>query len=335
VTVVCVTPAVVLSINASDPTGYAGTEADLRTFAAHRLHGAAVITAVGGPNEHFPLPANVVGGQLSVALAELRPVAVKLGVIGTAEIAAAVGSRLRAEELPKLVLDPIIESSGGFRRGVVGALLRLLPYAAVITPNIDEAAELVGWPVSSTADMAGAAAQLTSQGAKYVVITGGRLSGDESIDAVWTDGGVRFLHAPRLETMNVRGTGTSFSAAIAAALALGADIEEAVTSAKDYVSKALVGSRDWQVGFHDRPLDNLCISSQPAALARTPELPSAPPELPARSDAPDGPLIGKRSGVALPRDPGTTSGDVLDRRGVIPVSVRVPSQRDQKPTLRV
>jgi hydroxymethylpyrimidine/phosphomethylpyrimidine kinase len=290
-------PAVVLTINASDPTGFGGLEADLRTFSAHNLHGASVVTAVGGPSEHYPMPGNVVGGELSMVLAELKPAAVKVGVIGTAEIAGAIAGRVRSGELPNLVLDPVLDTSGGHKRGVIGAILRLMPDACVLTPNIDEAGELVGYPVITTADMAGAAGQLISRGAKYVVITGGRLAGDESIDAIWTDGGVRFLHAPRVETTNVRGTGSTFSAAIAARLGLGANILEAVMSAKNYVTTALAGSRDWQIGYHSRPLDNLMLSE----AGRLPELPPrsvfAPAERPASQSVA---AIGPRSGVPLP-----------------------------------
>jgi hydroxymethylpyrimidine/phosphomethylpyrimidine kinase len=298
-------PSVALTINASDPTGFGGLEADLRTFAAHNLHGASVVTAVGGPTEHFPMPGNVVGGELSMVLAELKPAAVKIGVMATAEIAGAIGTRVRSGELTNIVLDPVLDANGGHRRGVIGATLRLLPDVCVITPNIDEAGELVGWPVITTADMAGAAGQLISRGAKFVVITGGRLAGDESVDAIWTDGGVRFLHAPRIETTNVRGTGSTFSAAIAARLALGATMLESVTSAKSYVSAALAGSREWQVGYHHRPLDNLGLAAAPqipAMRGAEPRaaLPSRPATVQPAPDKPEGAPIGPRSGVALP-----------------------------------
>jgi hydroxymethylpyrimidine/phosphomethylpyrimidine kinase len=269
VSVIRVTPAAALSINAVDPTGFGGIAADLRTFAAHELHGASLVTAVNGVNGRYPLPVSVVALELSMTLAELRPAATKLGIVGTGEIAAAIGARIRAGELPNLVFDPVLEGSGGYRRGVVGAILRLLPYATVVTPNVDEAGELVGWPVTTTADMAGAAAQLVSRGAKYVVITGGRLSGDESIDAIWTDGGVRFLHARRAETKNVRGAGTTFSSAIAARLALGADVHEAVTSAKEYVTKAIAGSTNWQIGRHTCPVDNLGFTARQEMTVRS------------------------------------------------------------------
>jgi hydroxymethylpyrimidine kinase/phosphomethylpyrimidine kinase len=251
---------VVLTINGSDPTGYGCVQADLKTFSAHHVYGAAVVTSVDGPGSLYPLPATAVGGQLSILLAEMHPAATKIGVVGTAENAAAIASRVRAGDLPNLVLDPVFDANDGHRRGVIAAVMRLIPEASVITPNIDEAGALVGWPITTTADMAGAAAQLASRGAKYCVITGGRLAGDESIDAVWTSGGVRFLHAPRVDTGNVRGTGATFSAAIAANLALGAEPPDAVAAAKDYVGRALTGSRQWQIGYHAVPLDHMGLA---------------------------------------------------------------------------
>lgn len=241
-TVSGVMPPVVLTINCSDPTGCVGTQADLKTFAAHRVYGTSVVTGADSTSDIYPFPGTVVGGQLSLALAHGAPVACKVGAVGTAENAAAIAARARAGDLPNLVLDPVLDAAGGYRRGVVAAMLGLLPHASVVTPNVDEAAALVGWDVSSTADMAGAAAQLAARGAKYVVITGGRLSGDECVDAIWTNSGVRFLHATRIATAGARGAGATFSAAIAARLAHGMDVGDAVTSAKEYVSTVLTSS---------------------------------------------------------------------------------------------
>jgi hydroxymethylpyrimidine kinase/phosphomethylpyrimidine kinase len=257
---VFVTPPAVMTINGSDPCGFSGLQADLATFSAHRVFGTAVVTAVDGPGSLYPLPATAVGGQLSMVLAEMRPAATKIGTVGTPENAASIASRIRSGELTNIVLDPVLDANDAYRRGVIAALMRLVPLAEVITPNIDEAGALVGWPISSTADMAGAAGQLASRGAKYVVITGGRLSGSESVDAVWTSGGVRFLHATRIETTNARGTGASFSAAITANLALGAPPPDAVQASKDYVGRALSGSRDWQIAHHGVPLDHLGLA---------------------------------------------------------------------------
>jgi hydroxymethylpyrimidine kinase/phosphomethylpyrimidine kinase len=234
-----------------------------------------VVTAAGGPAEMYSLPQTSVGGQLSVALNHLKPAAVKVGMLGNAENAAAVAARARAGDLPNLVLDPILDTMIGYRRGVVAAMMRLIPFASVITPNVEEASELVGWPIATTADMAGAAAQLAAHGAKYVVITGGTLGGPESIDAVWTPGGVRFLHGPRIESPNHLGTGCAFSAAIAAQLAIGRSPADAVPAAKNYVSRALSGSKNWELGYHGGPLDYFGFTPPPMRPLAAASFPAA------------------------------------------------------------
>jgi hydroxymethylpyrimidine/phosphomethylpyrimidine kinase len=248
-------PPVVLSVSGLDPTGCAGQAADLKTFAAHHAHGSCVVTATGGAAGLTPLAAAAVSSQLAAAIAEMPPAAVKVGMLATAENAAVVAARARAGELPNLVLDPILDTAGGFRRGLVIAITRLMPYTTVITPNIEEASALVGWPIAGTADMAGAAAQLAASGAKFVVITGGQLVGDEAVDAVWTSGGTRFMHAHRVTT-RARGLGCSFSAAIAARLAQGHQIDDAVAGAKDFVTRAIDGATGWHVGRATNPMDH-------------------------------------------------------------------------------
>ncbi|TMM40617.1 MAG: bifunctional hydroxymethylpyrimidine kinase/phosphomethylpyrimidine kinase [Actinobacteria bacterium] len=256
------TPGVVLTIAGSDPTAGAGIQADLKTFAAYRLYGCSVITAVTSQNTRgvddvFPVPATVVGTQLAAVLSDFRPAAVKVGMLATAEIAAVVAAKAREGALPNLVLDPVLSSSSGFRLGVTAAVKRLLPYATVITPNRDEASALLGWQVASPADMAGAAGQLAAEGAKYVVVTGGDAAGDEAIDAMWTPHGARFLHAPRVATRNTHGTGCTFAAAIAARLALGDSVPDALASAKEYVTRALQAAAGWQLGGGQGPLNHL------------------------------------------------------------------------------
>jgi hydroxymethylpyrimidine/phosphomethylpyrimidine kinase len=182
---------------------------------------------------------------------------VKTGMLGTAEVAAVVAGRARAGALPNLVVDPVLKSTSGSRLGVVSAVERLLPYATVVTPNIEEASALVGWRVETPADMAGAASQLAAGGAKYVVVTGGDLAGsEEAIDAVWTAQGTRFLTAPRIRTRNTHGSGCSFSAAIAARLACGDPVPEALAFAKAYVTRAIAGGSGWRLGSGHGPLDH-------------------------------------------------------------------------------
>jgi hydroxymethylpyrimidine/phosphomethylpyrimidine kinase len=256
-----VTPLVALTIAGSDSGGGAGIQADLKTFAAHRVYGTSVVTAVTAQNSYgvadvFAVPAAVVDSQLAAVVDDLRPAAVKVGMLAGA--AGAVAARARAGALPNLVLDPVLTSSSGFALGVRAAVERLLPYATVATPNRDEAAALVGWPVCTPDDMTRAAAQLGAGGPGCVVVTGGELPGDEALDAVWTGTGAWFLRAPRVSTRNTHGTGCTFSAAVAARLARGEPLREALDGAKAYVSRSLAGAVPWRLGGGGHgPLDHL------------------------------------------------------------------------------
>jgi hydroxymethylpyrimidine kinase/phosphomethylpyrimidine kinase len=221
-----------------------------------------VVTAVTAPHSHgpddvFPVPATLVGTQLAAILEDFPLAAVKVGMVATAEIAAVITAKARAGALPNLVLDPILLSGNGFRLGVTAAVKRLLPFATVLTPNVDEAGALVGWPVATTTDMAGAAGQLAADGARFVVVTGGALAGEEAVDATWTSGGARFLRTPRVLTGNTAGTGCTFSAAVAARVALGDAVPDALLRAKDYVARALRGAADWKVTSGAGPLNHL------------------------------------------------------------------------------
>src|SRR3954469_1046435 len=185
------TPPVVLTIGGSDSGGGSGIQADLRTLAALRVYGASVLTSVFAVNtrdmhDAYALPANVVSGQLTAVLDDLPVVAVKTGAFASGEACAAVTAKARAGLLPNLVVDPVLTAPAGSRMAVTAALERLLPHALVVTPNREEASALLGWQVATTADMAGAAGQLASNGPKHVVITGGDfVTGDEAVDAVW------------------------------------------------------------------------------------------------------------------------------------------------------
>jgi hydroxymethylpyrimidine kinase/phosphomethylpyrimidine kinase len=256
------TPPVALTIAGSDSGAGAGIQADLKVFAALRTYGVSVVTAVTaqntrGVNDVYPMPGTVVAGQLNAVLDDIRVAATKVGMLATAEAAATVAAKARAGALPNLVLDPVLASSSGRRLGVVAAIERLLPYATVATPNREEASALLGWQVSTAADMAGAAGQLAAAGPKYVVITGGDMvTGEESVDAVWSENGARFLHLPRIVTRNTHGTGCTFSAAIAARLALGDAPSDAISFAKQYVASALTGARSWNIGTGRGPVDH-------------------------------------------------------------------------------
>lgn len=261
------TPPVVLTIAGSDSGGGAGIQADLKTFAAHQCHGTSVLTAVTaqhtrGVTDVYTLPGSLVTSQLAAVLADFPVQAAKTGMLGSPAAAAAVIARARAGELTHLVVDPVLVATSGDQLGAVGPIEQLLPYATVTTPNVHEATVLVGWPVRTPAEMGQAAKQLAAGGAQVVVVTGGDAAGPMAVDAMWCDGAIRFLRAPRVLTRNTHGTGCTFAAAVAARLALGDPVPEAIARAKAFVTRALAGSADWQLGGGAGPLDHFGWSSE-------------------------------------------------------------------------
>jgi hydroxymethylpyrimidine/phosphomethylpyrimidine kinase len=256
------TPSVALTIAGSDSGGGAGIQADLKTFAALGVFGTCVITAVTAQNTRavtgvHQLPGSAVHAQLAAVLDDLPVAAVKTGMLGSDEVAAVVAAAARNGRLPNLVVDPVLVSTSGSTLGAVSSVEQLLPYAAVATPNLDEASALLGWRVRTPDEMAEAAAQLGKRGAQCVVVTGGDLADDaEAIDAVWTAGGAWMLRAPRVPTRNTHGSGCTFSAAIAARLAVGEAVPDALTSAKEYVTRAIGASAQWRLGSGNGPLDH-------------------------------------------------------------------------------
>jgi hydroxymethylpyrimidine/phosphomethylpyrimidine kinase len=226
-----------------------------------RCYGTSVITALTAQNtlgvhDLYLIPSPVVGTQLAAVLDDMPVAAAKVGMLTSAQAAAEVAARARHGAFPHLVIDPVLRASTGQSLGVRGAIERLLPYATVVTPNREEASALLGWQVSTPADMAGAAAQLASGRKVTIVITGGDLPGEESINVVWTEHGAKSLRARRVPTVNNHGTGCTFSAAITALLAQGAEVENAIRLAKEYVARALIGAVDWRLGAGAGPLDH-------------------------------------------------------------------------------
>jgi hydroxymethylpyrimidine/phosphomethylpyrimidine kinase len=262
------TPPVVLTVAGSDSGAGAGIQADLKVFAALGVYGTSVLTAVTAQNTRAvravsPVPAEMVTEQITALVEDLPPVAVKTGMLGGAAVAEAVADAARAGLLPNLVVDPVLVSTSGHRLGVVEAVARLLPYALVATPNRAEASALLGWPVTTVEEMARAARQLAERGPRYVVVTGGDAGAtgtgrepDAAVDVLWTGSEVRLLRGPWVSTRNTHGTGCSFSAAIAARLALGDPVPAAVDAAKRYVGRALRGARHWDLGGGHGPLDH-------------------------------------------------------------------------------
>jgi hydroxymethylpyrimidine/phosphomethylpyrimidine kinase len=255
-------PVVALTIAGSDSGGGAGIQADLKTFAAHRVFGTSVITALTAQNTLgvagiSAVDPGFVGAQLDAVLADLPVAAVKTGMLATPETVALLASY--APRLPGLVVDPVLVASSGdrlFTRDAERAYLDLLfPHAAVVTPNLREASVLLGRDVLDVDDAVKAAEDLAATGPKCVVVKGGHLRGSrDAVDVVCAGGTVELLRAPWIDTANNHGTGCTFAAATAARLALGQSVAEALAGAKQYVHAALTVSSAWRLGGGHGPL---------------------------------------------------------------------------------
>lgn len=258
------TPPVVLTVAGSDSGGGAGIQADLRTFAALQVIGATAVTALTAQNTAGVqgirvTPADFVAAQLDSVLDDLEVVATKTGMLASAAIVELVAGRAEQGRLPNLVVDPVMVSSSGNRLlegGAEDAYAELLvPRARVVTPNLREASILCGRDVSSVDDMEAAARSIHATGPDYVLVKGGDLGGTTSPDVLFDGRRALLLGSDRVRTGNDHGTGCTLSAAIAANLARGLGVEDAVTSAKSFVTRAVCGAAGWRVGAGHGPID--------------------------------------------------------------------------------
>jgi hydroxymethylpyrimidine kinase/phosphomethylpyrimidine kinase len=245
-----------MTIAGSDSSGGAGIQADLKTFAAHDVFGTSAITALTAQNTRgvtrvLPVPADMVVAQIEAILSDIGSDAIKIGMLATADIAAAVDDALARHPGPPVVLDTVMVAKGGASllddAAVAIIASRLLPRATVVTANLPEAAVLTGLTLRDVADLRRAARRLVEMGARAAVVKGGHLEG-APID-VFDDGvGVEHLYAARIETRHTHGTGCTLAAAIAAELALGAPLLDAVKAAKQYVTRAIAGAPELGAG---------------------------------------------------------------------------------------
>jgi hydroxymethylpyrimidine/phosphomethylpyrimidine kinase len=236
-----------LTVAGSDSGGGAGIQADLKTFSAFRVFGMSVLTAVTAQNSLgvqgvFNLPPSFVAQQLDSVLADFGADAVKIGMLSTAPIIAAVAERLRTHRQDRVVLDPVMIAKSGdplLQADARTALINeMLPLAAVVTPNLHEAAALADMPVDNEADMAEAARRIVAKGARTALVKGGHLK-DAATDVLWDGRTLTRFSGPRLDSPNTHGTGCTLSSAIAAGLAHGRPLEDAVRDAKAYVTAAI------------------------------------------------------------------------------------------------
>ncbi len=258
------TTPVALTIAGSDSSGGAGIQADLKTFAALSVYGASAITALTAQNTRavsaiHPVPPEFVTAQLDAVFADLAVGAVKTGMLGGRATIDAIAAAFKRWSPPFVVIDPVMVASSGdslLPADAVDALrTKLIPHAAILTPNLPEAAVLLSEPLAATdAAIESQGRRLLSLGCSHVLIKGGHGHGSESIDYLISANSTVPLASPRLATENTHGTGCSLSAAIAAGLAKGEDMATAVGNAKTFISAAIASADRFTVGHGHGPV---------------------------------------------------------------------------------
>ncbi len=256
----------VLSIAGSDSGGGAGIQADLKTFSALGCYGMTAITALTAQNtcgvrSIHGVPPQMLRDQIDAVIEDIGTHAVKIGMLHAPEIVRTVAEAIDRHALPNVVFDPVMVATSGavlIEQAATDALVReLFPRAVLITPNLDEAGLLVGRQLQSTDDMAWAAQQLKAQGARAVLVKGGHLPGDAVIDLLLdANGQMNWMEASRIPSPNTHGTGCTLSSAIAAHLALGASLVDAVQGARAFVRGALAAGAEVRTGKGGGPLNH-------------------------------------------------------------------------------
>jgi hydroxymethylpyrimidine/phosphomethylpyrimidine kinase len=250
--------AIAVTIAGSDSSGGAGIQADLKTFSALGVYGASVITALTAQNTRgvsgiHDVPAAFITAQIDAVFSDLKVGAVKIGMLSQPAAIKAVAAGLRRHEVKNVVLDPVMVAASGDRLlapEAVEVLRRvLIPRATLITPNLPEAAALLDALEATTEpEMKDQAQQLLELGAKTVLLKGGHATGAESVDFLVQSTSVARLAADRIPTVNTHGTGCTLSSAIAAGLAKGLSLAEAVREGKAYVTAAIAASGKLHIG---------------------------------------------------------------------------------------
>ena len=259
----------VLAVAGSDSGAGAGIQADLKTFAAFEVYGCSAVTAVTAQNtvsvrRSVAVSADLVEAQMETVLGDIRISAIKIGLLPTASVVRAVARVLARHEAPDVVYDPVMAASTGRSLQAASALDaargELLPRVTVVTPNLAELARLTGSPPpGADPEVDRAARRLLDAGPGWVLVTGGHRPGRSSRDRLHGPRGsgcARWYRAPRLETRHGHGTGCTLSSAIAARLALGDGVPEAVEAAKTYLGGALAAARELEVGAGPGPLNH-------------------------------------------------------------------------------
>lgn len=257
----------VLAIAGSDSGGGAGIQADIKTISAMGCYAASAVTAITvqntlGVQAVYPVPLDILEGQIDAVLSDIGADAIKIGMLHSAEVVNLVADLLEKYEIRNVVLDPVMVSTSGHRlieeEAVEVINTRLMPLARVITPNVPEAEIFAGCPISSGDVFDDIARQLSGSAGVSVLLKAGHLSGETLVDYFYNaeDGTMTQLPSKRVQTRNTHGTGCTFSSAFAAALAKGEDLTAAAVSAKKYIEQAIISGAEYEIGSGYGPVDH-------------------------------------------------------------------------------
>jgi hydroxymethylpyrimidine/phosphomethylpyrimidine kinase len=256
----------VLTIAGSDSGGGAGIQADLKTFSALGCFGTSAITAITvqntmGVSGIHSIPANIVQGQIVAVMDDIKPYAIKIGMVHSTELAEAISDTLQAYQNTPVIFDPVMVATSGdklIREDTVSVLkTALFPLMTLVTPNLDEAEILTGQRITNLEEMRTAAKALLQTGCTAVLLKGGHLKGRRLYDVyVSTQGEEQIFESDFIESENVHGTGCTLSSAIAAYLALGEELPEAIALARTYVHNAILHGKDVKTGHGHGPLNH-------------------------------------------------------------------------------
>ncbi|HXN65335.1 MAG TPA: bifunctional hydroxymethylpyrimidine kinase/phosphomethylpyrimidine kinase [Candidatus Acidoferrales bacterium] len=274
-----VTPPIVLVIAGFDPSGGAGVAADLKTIAAHNGYGIAAITALTvqstqGVKSVHPIPSATLRAQLDALIEDVTPAAVKIGMLGNRANAVVVAEFLDRAKIAHVVLDPVIQPTAGEHdlldaAGVKFLNDELLKRSTVVTPNVPEATMLTGITIKDVAGMEAAAREFVARGAKAAVVKGGHM--ERAVDVLFDGAQTVILGGDLVKLQNTHGSGCTFASAIAAQLAAGRPLREAVTLAKTYVTLAM--ERGFSIGKGPGPLDHFYRMHHEAPMRGVHEVP--------------------------------------------------------------
>ncbi|MBG6235274.1 hydroxymethylpyrimidine/phosphomethylpyrimidine kinase [Pedobacter sp. CAN_A7] len=257
---------VVLSIAGSDSGGGAGIQADLKTVSALGCYGTTAITAVTvqntlGVSGIHPIPVAVVKAQIKAVMDDLKPSAIKIGMVHSAELAMGIAEALSHYPKVPVVFDPVMVSTSGHNLIAMNTVetlkTHLFPMAELLTPNLDEAAILAGMEIKNLSDMKVAALRIMQYGCNAVLVKGGHLKGPDLYD-VYLDknGQERVFRSAAINSGNTHGTGCSLSSAIASYIALGDELQTAISNSEVYIQKAIAQGKDVKTGDGQGPLNH-------------------------------------------------------------------------------